>query len=163
MVRKYQTVGEVLDLVGADNCAQGSDYLEGVFSKGVQPLYSLEGAHLIEVLDKERAQVLIDSPQCAENWGAGDLAVWFPAGHGVVLDSVNPFEEQGFTKATGLKKPEQLQAYAVDHLGLSYADLRATRDEKYWKSPSKAAGEVLDLSVFKLITNFVRIKRLRGR
>ncbi len=162
VVRKYETTGEVLDTVSADNCAPDSPYTEGVFSDGVRPLFNLEGAHLIEVLDFERAEVLIDSPECAERWGAGDMAVWFPAGHGVVLDSVNHFEEQGFAHAKSLKKPAELQAYAIDHLGLTYEELRESKDEKYWKSTSKAAGHVLDLSVFKLITNFVRLKRLHG-
>lgn len=163
VIRKYETMGEVLDTVTADNCAQGSPYTEGVFAAGVQPLYNLEGAHLIEVLDHERAQVLIDSPECADRWGSGDMAVWFKAGHGVILDSVNHFEEQGFAHAKSLKKPAELQAYAIDHLGLTYAEWRNSKDEKYWKSTSKAAGEVLDLSVFKLITNFVRRKRLDGQ
>lgn len=163
VIRKYEASGEVLDLVTADSCAQDSPYLEGVFAPGVRPLYSLVGAHLIEVLDPERAEVLIDSPECAERWGSGDLAVWFPAGHGVVLDSVNHFEEQGLTQAKGLKGAEMVQAYAIDHLGLTYEELRASKKEKFWGSPSRAAGEVLDLSVFRLVTNFVRIKRLEGR
>lgn len=163
VIRKYETTGQVLDTVTADNCAPGSPYTEGVFAPGVRPLYNLLGAHLIEVLDPERAQVLIDSPECADRWGSGEMAVWFPAGHGIVLDSVNHFEEQGFANAKGLKKPAELQAYAIDHLGLTYADWRNSKDEKYWKSTSKAASEVLDLSVFKLLTNFVRHKRLDSR
>ena len=162
VLKKYET-GEVLDTVSADNCAQDSPYLEGVFAPGVRPLYSLVGAHLIEVVDHERAEVLIDSPECAERWGIGDLAAWFPAGHGVVIDSVNHFDEQGLTNATGLKGAEAIQAYAVDHMGLSYEELRAKKKEKFWKSAAKAGREVMDLSVFKLVTNFVRLKRLYGR
>ena len=65
-------------------------------------------------------------------------------GHGVVLDSVNHFEEQGLARATWLKKPEERQTYAVDHLGLSYADLRAVRDERWWKKATESAEQVKD-------------------
>jgi hypothetical protein len=122
-------------------------------------LYALQGAHLIDVLDPERAEVLIDSPECAEDWGCGNLAAWFSAGHGTVLDSVNHYEDQGLEHAVGLKKPEERQAYAVDHMGLTLDKLRAVRNEPWWDKASKASKEVADLSTFRLVTNFVRLRR----
>jgi HEAT repeat protein len=160
VVRKYPTSGEVLDTVEAEPCASGSEYLEGVFEGGVRPQYNLEGAHLIEVLDRERCEVLVDSPQCATRWGIGNLAVWFRAGHGLILDSVNHFDNQGLTNATWIKEVDERQAYAVDHMGLSYAELRSTLGEKWWSSNTKAAERVYDRTALKLVTNIVRSKRL---
>lgn len=162
-VRKLPTDSEVLDEVPASPCVAGSPYLDGVFKDGVVPVYSLVGAHLIEVLQPERVEVLIDSPVCAERWGGGELACWLRVGHGVVLDSVNHFDLQGLENAVGLKSEEDRMAWAVDHMGLSYERLRATRDEKWWGNALKASREVRDLSVIRLVTNFVRLRRIEGR
>ncbi len=160
VVTRLETSSEVVDRVEAEPVAADSRWLEGVFDGGVRPLYELSGAHLIEVLDPERAEVLIDSPECAERWGEGNLAVWFRAGHGLILDSVNHFDLQGLGNAVGLKRDEQRQAFAVDRLGLSLEDLRAVRDEPWWGSNTKAARHVADYSAFRFLTNFVRHKRL---
>lgn len=160
VVRKLPTRGEVLDDVLAQPCAPDSPYLRGVFPEGCEPRYALEGAHLIEVLDYERCEVLVDSPECAATWGEGNLAVWFPAGHGLILDSVNHFEEQGLMRATYLKKNDERKAYAIDHMGLRYDELRAIEGEKFWSKNSQAAQHVLDLSVFRIVSNFVREKRI---
>ncbi|MEM9380937.1 MAG: HEAT repeat domain-containing protein [Planctomycetota bacterium] len=164
ILTKFPSPGEVVDSVFAlpTATAEESPYLRGVFDGGVQPYYSLLGAHLIEVLDPERATVLLDSPSAAARHGTGDLAAWFRAGHGVVLDTANHFEEQGFSAAKGLDKPIDRQAFAVNHMGLTLEELRRLAEEKWWKSTSKAAGEVSDLSVFRILTNFVREKRING-
>ncbi|MEO2092929.1 MAG: HEAT repeat domain-containing protein, partial [bacterium] len=159
-VRKLATRNEVLDKVLATPWALDSPYTEGVFQRDVQPIYSLVGAHLIEVIEPERVEVLVDSPECAEAWGGGNLACWFRFGHGKILDSVNHFDLQGLAEATWLKKPEERMAYAMDHMGTSFARIRETRKEKFWKSNTKASREIRDYSVFKLITNFVRLRRL---
>ncbi len=162
VVRRLPTRGEVLDNVFATPCVDDSPYLEGVFGPDVTPMYALEGAYLIDVVDPERCEVLVDSPECADRHGGGNLAAWFTAGHGVVLDSVNHFEEQGLTRATWLKKPAERQAFAVDHMGLSYEELRELLDDRAWKQSGEIAKKVKDLSVFRLITNFVRQKRITG-
>ncbi|WP_419191036.1 HEAT repeat domain-containing protein [Saltatorellus ferox] len=164
VIRKAPSPGEVVDHVFArpTTTALESPYLRGVFEGGVQPFYSLLGAHLIQVVDPERAEVLLDSPYAAARHGSGDLAAYFRMGHGVILDTANHFEEQGFSSAEGLKGDEECQAFAVNHMGYSLKDLRRTRDEKWWKSPSKAAAEIADLSVFRILTNFVREKRING-
>jgi HEAT repeat protein len=162
LVTKFPSPGEVLDRVSATPVALGSPYLTGVFDGGVVPIYELQGAHLIEVLDPERVEVLVDSPEAALRHGSGDLAAWFRAGYGVVLDSVNHFDLQGLELATDLKESAELQGYAVDHMGLSLQRLREIADEKWWKSRSKAAQEIDDLSAFRILTNFVREKRING-
>ncbi|MCA9000539.1 MAG: HEAT repeat domain-containing protein [Planctomycetes bacterium] len=162
VIAKADTPHEVLDRVSTEPAAPDSTFLNGVFEGGSIPIYSLEGAHLIRVVDPIRAQVLIDSPEAAERHGHGEMAAWFPMGHGTVLDSVNHFELQGLTLATDLKKKEELQAYAVNHMGLTMQKLRQVIKEKWWKSRDKAAKNVDDMSAFRLLTNFVREKRLRG-
>ncbi|MCB9904107.1 MAG: HEAT repeat domain-containing protein [Planctomycetes bacterium] len=162
-VGKLNTNGEVLDDVLARACVPDSAFLEGVFEEGVVPVYHLEGAHLIDVHEPEHVEVLVDSPECAERWGGGELACWFRMGHGVMLDSTNHFDLQGLELATDLKKPEDRMAYAMDHMGIDYATIRETQKEKWWKSNNKAAREVKDLSTLELVTNFVRLRRVEGR
>jgi HEAT repeat protein len=159
LVRKLETRGEVLDDLRAHPADTESRYLEGVFGEDVRPVYHLEGAHLIEVLDPEEVEVLIDSPECAAKYGGANLAAWFRLGHGVVLDSANHFQGQGFQSAS-LKDAKERMAFAVDHLGLTHEELRQLRGEKFWGKTSATAERVKDLSVFRLITNFVWLKRL---
>ncbi|MDG1498606.1 MAG: HEAT repeat domain-containing protein [Planctomycetota bacterium] len=161
-IRKFFTSSEVMDKVTASACDPGNGYLKGVFPAGVVPIYSLVGAHLIEVMEPERVEVLVDSAECAERWGEGNLTAWFREGHGRILDSVNHFEAQGLSEATGLKTDEDRMAYAIDHMGISFAKIRETRDEKWWSGNMKAAEHIRDLSVFNLLTNFVRARRIDG-
>lgn len=164
VIRMFPAPGSIVDNVFAmpTAAASTSPYLRGVFEEGVQPYYSLQGAHLIHVVDPERAEVLVDSPYAASRHGAGDLVAHFRLGHGVILDSANHFQEQGFASAPGLKGALECQAFAVNHMGLGLEELRRTRDEAWWRSPSKAAQEIMDLSVFRILTNFVREKRLNS-
>lgn len=160
VVRKFETKGEVMDTVRAEPCAPNSAWLKGVFDGGVEAEYNLEGAHLIELLDRERCVVLVDSPECATRWGIGNLTVLFRTGHGLILDSVNHFNNQGLINATWIKEVEERQAYALDHMGLSYEDWRASQDEKWWSSNNKAAERIYDRTALDLVTNVVRSKRL---
>lgn len=148
-----------LATVNAEPIAIGSPYLVGVFDGGVEPHYNLEGPHLIEVVDPERCEVLVDSPQCAGKYGVGNMTVWFRAGHGLVCDSVNHFNNQGLVNATWLKENEERQAYAVDRMALPWDQWRATASEKWWGSNGKAAERVYDRTALHLVTNFVRSKR----
>ncbi|MFT7486845.1 MAG: hypothetical protein ACI9F9_002701, partial [Candidatus Paceibacteria bacterium] len=163
VLSKFHTRDEVLDTVIASPCDPDSQFTAGVFGEYVQPLYRLEGAHLIDVLQPERVEMLVDSVECAEKWGSGNLACWFSSGHGTILDSTNHFHGQGLQNALGLKKPEQRMAYAMDHMGTSFERIRETAKEKYWGSNHTAAQNILDYSVFNLVTNFVRLRRLEGR
>ena len=156
------TSGEVLGDVPAEPCTAASPYLAGVFGPDVEPIYALEGAYLIRVLEPERCEVLIDSPACLDRFGGGNLCAWMRVGHGVALASANHFEEQGLARAASLKSPEDRQAFAVDHMGLTLEELRQTREERYWKKTADAARAVKDLSVVRLITNIVREKRAAG-
>lgn len=159
VVGKLPTNQEVLDNVEAEACPTDSPYLEGVFDGVTRPIYVLYGSHLIDVHDPERVEVLIDSPDCSTRWGGGNLACWFDAGHGVILDSANHFDLQGLERATGLKSVEDRKAYAMDHMGLDHEEIRQLDGEKVWKSQNKAAKAARDLSAFRFITNFVRYKR----
>jgi len=162
-VRKFETSGQVLENVIAEQRPTASPYLEGVFEGTTRPIYVLYGAHLIEVLDQESVEVLIDSPDCADRWRDANLACWFRAGHGVILDSANHFDLQGFGRADGLKGAKDRMAYAMDHMGIGYEELRELDRKKVWASRGKAAAEARDLSAFRFITNFVRQKRRDSR
>jgi len=80
-------------------------------------------------------------------------------GHGVILDSVNHFSSQGFSSASGLKTPEDRMAFAVDHLSVSYSELRDFAARKVFDNAAKATKEVTDGAAFRFISNFVRNKR----
>lgn len=163
IIGKLPTRDEVMNRVSASPCRPNSPYLEGVFGEGVRPIYSLVGSHLIKVHQPERVEVLVDSIQCAQDHGDGNLACWFRLGHGTIMDSANHFDAQGLTEAPHLKKPVDRMAYAVDHMGISLDLIRRTAKEKFWSSNHRAAGEVFDDSVFRLLSNFVRLRRLEGR
>jgi HEAT repeat protein len=160
--RQLPTHSQVLDLVTAEPCRE-SPYLTGVFEQGTRPRYSLSGAHLIDVLDAERVEVLIDSPECESRWGGGNLAAWWSVGHGLILDSANHFDLQGlgYELAPKMKDAADRIAYAIDTMGLRYADVRAIPND-VWKSSTKSAEDVRDLSMFRFLTNFVRRKRIAG-
>ena len=78
----------------------------------------------------------------------------------MLFDSANHFDLQGLEKAKDLKTGEDRQAYAVDHMGLSFDTWRGNRGKGYWKNPAEASKSVPDLSAFRLLTNFVRSKRI---
>ena len=160
--RQLPTRVQVLDLVTAEPCRE-SPYLTGVFEPGTRPRYSLSGAHLIDVLDPERVEVLIDSPECESRWGGGNLAAWWSVGHGLILDSANHFDLQGlgYELAPKMKDAADRIAYAIDTMGLRYSDVRAIPND-VWKSGTKSAEDVRDLSMFRFLTNFVRRKRIAG-
>ncbi len=153
--------GTIMDRVEALASDPSSPYLEGVFPHETVPIYDLQGAHLIEVLQAERCEVLMDSPGSATRWGCGNLAAWFEVGHGMILDSANHFQEQGIANAQDLKKPEERMSYAFDHMALDYATWRSLRDAKWWRSTRETAQNVFDESAFRFITNFVKQKRMR--
>ncbi len=139
-----------------------STFTRGVFGPDALPLSQLDGGHLIEVLQPERVEVLIESPESAERWGGGNLSCWFRAGHGTLLDLASPMAEPQFPRALRLKKPHQRMAFAVNHMGTSLALIRETVGEKSWKSDSQAAQYITDDSMLRLLTNFVRQRRLMG-
>ncbi len=160
ILRKLETNGDVLDNVVAFAVDPSSPYLKGAFGADAEPLYHLEGSHLIEVLEPELCEVLIDSPQALERWGGGNLAATFRSGHGVILDSANHFDLQGLEVALGLRTAEDRMEFAFDHMGMDYETWRRTQNEKYWDSALKASQNIFDFSALNIVTNFVRAKRL---
>jgi len=159
VVRKLETRAQVLDVVEAARCPSHSPFIEGVFDGVTKPYYMLEGSHLIEVLDPERFEVLIDSPECATRWGDGNLAGWFTIGHGTILDSANHFDLQGMARAK-VKSEKDRMAFAMDHLGYDYAELRKLAAERVFSRQPTAVKKTRDLSIFRFITTFVREKRI---
>jgi hypothetical protein len=159
VVQKLHTRAQIVDTVKAEKCPSNSPLIEGVFDGVTMPLYELMGSHVIDVIDPERFEVLIDSPECATRWGDGNLAGWFTIGHGLVLDSANHFDLQGMSQQR-LRDEKERMAFAVDHLGYDYEELRKLRDEGVFAKQPLAVKRTRDLSIFRFITTFVRQKRL---
>jgi HEAT repeat protein len=166
-MRKYpKAMGQVLDQVRAEELPTDSEYISGVFPGFTRPIYELYGAFLIEVLDPERLEVLIDSPDCATRWGGcGNLAAWFTSGHGVVLGSSNHFDRQTISKLQGawgvsVKTEADRRAFAIDHFGFNWERVRELDKRGVFGKQSEAEKEVTDLSAFRLLSNFVRRKRI---
>ncbi len=131
-----------------------------------RPLYELWGAYLIEVLDPERLEVLVDSPETAAKFnGCGNLAAWFTAGHGVVMGSSAHFDRQTMSKLQGgwgvtMKTEMDRRAFAVDHFGFAWDRVRELDQKGVFARQSESEKEVSDLSSFRFLTNFVRRKRI---
>jgi len=159
VVQKLQTRAQVVDTVEAEPVPVESPFTQGVFDGVTQPLYELVGSHLIDVIDPERFEVLVDSPETATRWGDGNLAGWFTVGHGLVLDSANHFDMQGMRQAKVRDEKERM-AFAIDHLGYDYAEARRLKEEGVFAKQPEAIQKTRDLSMFRLITTFVRQKRI---
>jgi HEAT repeat protein len=166
MRRNVAYPGQVVDQVRAEELPTESEYLNGVFPGLVRPIYELYGAYLIEVLDPERLEVLIDSPETAAKFnGAGNLAAWFTAGHGVVMGSSNHFDRQTMSKlqqawGVTVKTENDRRAFAVNHFGLSWERVRELDARGVFARQAESEREVADLSAFRFLTNFVRRKRI---
>ncbi|MHC4957434.1 MAG: HEAT repeat domain-containing protein [Planctomycetota bacterium] len=159
VVDKLPLKGQVIGTVKAEVVEPDSRYIKGVVDPATSPLYELMGSHLIRVLDPERFEVLIDSPDAATRWGDGNLAGWFTIGHGTILDSANHFDLQGMKNAK-LRTESDRMAFAMDHLGYEYKELRELRARGVFRKATDAEKETRDLSTFRFITTFVREKRL---
>jgi len=159
VIDKLPLKGQVIGNVEAIDVNPENPYMKGVFDRATSPLYKLMGSHLIRVLDPERCEVLIDSPQAASIWGDGNLAAWFSVGHGTILDSANHFDLQGMQDAR-LKTEKDRMAFAMDRLGYDYTELRELKQKGVFRKASVAIKETRDLSTFRFITTFVREKRI---
>lgn len=153
----HHTPTQVMDEVLAEPVREDG-VMRGVLRPGTRTRYVLEGSHLISVKDKERFEVLIDSPACASRWGEGNLAGWYTIGHGLVFDSANHFDLQGMKRDVPGSKDER-RAMAMDVLGYDHDELRDLDKSGVFKSEKKCAEELEDLSMFRLVTNFVMQKR----
>ena len=159
VVDKLPLKGQVIDNVAAEPRPSDSPFLRDVFDEATSPIYTLMGSHLIRVLDPERFEVLIDSPETAAKYGDGNLAGWFTIGHGTILDSANHFDLQGMKPANARTEKERM-AFAMDHLGYQYAELRKLKAEGVFRKGPIADKRTRDVSIFRFITTFVREKRL---
>jgi hypothetical protein len=159
-VRKVATKGEVVGEVSASPAPGDAPLLAGVFPASSLPVHSLYGSHLIDVLRPEAVEVLVDSPEAMVRWGGGNLAAWFPAGHGTVFHTASHFDLQGLERVTGLKTAQDRIAWAVDHMGFEWDEVRKLSEERIWDSQAKSVERARDLSSFRLLSNVVRRKRL---
>jgi hypothetical protein len=50
-------------------------------------------------------------------------------------------------------------AYAMNHMGVDYPDLRKFAEGKIWDSQADSVQAVKDASAFRFLTNFVKYKR----
>jgi HEAT repeat protein len=155
VVRMRGAVSAAQGDVEAQVCAPGSPYLRGAFGTDGTSMVRVQNRNLIEVLDPERVESLLDSPTCADRWGAGNLAARFRLGHGAVLNTANHLNLDGLQLASHLKSPAERQAFAVDHMGMDYELLRESRGEAFWKSNTKASREIFDRSVMRLVHNII--------
>ena len=158
-VRALAAKSPVSEPVFPEPCPGESPWMQDVFSPFARPIYGLRLAALIEVLQPERVEVLIDSPDCATRWGGGNLACWFQLGHGIILDTSNLFSVHELLNVGGLKSGLDRMAYAMDHMGVDYEEARRLAERKVWDSQTEATKAVHDFSPLRLLTNFVRFKR----
>lgn len=157
IARKHQTADQVMDEVRAEGLSIDG-LMKGVLRPATRTRYVLEGSHIISPIDKERFEMLIDSPECAARWGEGNLAGWYTIGHGLVFDSANHFDLQGMKRAVP-KTPKERRAMAMDVLGYSHAEARDLEKRGIFMSEKKCMEDLEDLSMFRLVTNFVTKKR----
>lgn len=158
IARKHETPEQIMDEVRAV-ALSNEGLMKGVLRPGTRTRYVLEGSHVIAPIDRERFEVLIDSPECAARWGEGNLAGWYTIGHGLVFDSANHFDLQGMKRAVP-KFPKERRAMAMDILGYSHAEARDFDKRGVFSSEKRCVDELEDLSMFRLVTNFVTKKRL---
>jgi HEAT repeat protein len=157
IAKMHQTPTQVMDEVRAE-ALSNDGLMKGVLRPATRTRYVLEGSHVISPIDKERFEVLIDSPECAARWGEGNLAGWYTMGHGLVFDSANHFDLQGMKRAVP-KTPKERRAMAMDVLGYSHPEIRDLEKKAVFMSEKKCSDELEDLSMFRLVTNFVTKKK----
>ena len=63
-------------------------------------------------------------------------------------------------KNAKLRTESDRMAFAMDHLGYEYKELRELRARGVFRKATDAEKETRDLSTFRFITTFVREKRL---
>lgn len=153
----HRTPAQVMDEVRAEPLGDDG-MMRSVIRPGTRTRYVLEGSHLISVEDDERFEVLVDSVQCAARWGEGNLAGFFTVGHGLVFDSANHFDLQGM-KRTVPEGSKERKVLAMDVLGYAFDEIRELEDKGVFKSEKRCAEQLEDLSMFRLLTNFVMKKR----
>ena len=59
-----------------------------------------------------------------------------------------------------LRDEKERMAFAMDHLGYDYAELRKLKGEGVFAKQPLAVKKTRDVTIFRFITNFVRQKRL---
>jgi hypothetical protein len=139
-------------------CVPWSPYVGGVFG-GARPLRRGAPQSFVEVLDPDRVEVSIDSPPAAAAFGSADFASWLRCGHGTAVELGCGLDVSGQAYFAGAANADDRAAIAMDRMGLDYPEIRRLRDRKVFDSAAKCASEVVDLSSFRFVTNFVRERR----
>lgn len=145
-------------LVPLSVCSDGP-LVAGVFAPGVRPVRNANPRLMLEVLDPDRVDVLLDSPETAAAFGPSNAAVALRIGHGFALAVSGHVDVLGVPYFAGTKTADERAAIAMDRMGLSHAEVRRLRAEKVFDSLPRCGTEVLDLSAFRLLTNGVRAWR----
>jgi HEAT repeat protein len=158
-VRQFTAKSDADDLVAVDPC-RDDDVSATVFREATRPRFPLVGAHLIDVVDPERVELLVDSAECESEWDCGALLATWSVGHGRIVACASHLESPGLEcqQAPAMKDAADRMAYALDSMDYGYADLRAIPAE-VWKSGNKSADEVRDLGAFRYVTGLVRRHR----
>lgn len=152
------------DVVKIDPVAPRHPFLKDVLRKHVDYTWWLEiQAFPISVHDPFRATVLVDSLEMRLRYGQDTMMATFPAGLGNVLHTTSHFylQQEGFAKAAGSRTEREV--FAIDHLGISVANVRALRARGGLSSARNTTAISRDYSMFRMLVNFIREKKRADR
>jgi len=147
------------DVVVVEPAAPEHPVLRGVFRPNVELKWWLEiQAFPIKVDDPLRAVVLVDSLEMLTRYGSSTMMGEFRAGLGKVLHSTSHFylQKEGFSsEGSALLR----KIFAVDHLGLSIAELRELDSKGAFDNINNTTPISRSYSMFHLLVNFIDEKR----
>lgn len=126
--------------------------LDGFLEEGVDPLWWLEGSsYPIEVLDKDRVKVLVESKELKDRYGESPVIVEFEHGKGRVVHMISHFylqrtetrTKKDMAPASGMVSEEELEAAPMEIKGameeISGAGFRAAQTSVSFISKSIAS------------------------
>ncbi len=151
------------DLVHVEPAVPNHPLLTDVFRPHVDYTWWLEvQAFPITVADPFRATVLMDSLEMRLKYGQDTMMALFPAGLGQVLHTTSHFylQQEGMAQAGSRAERE---AFAIDHLGISIANVRALRSVAGISDARNTTALARDYSMFRLLINFLAAKKATDR
>ncbi len=149
-------------LVPLSACAPWDPSADGVFARGARTSRLATPRLFIEVLDPDRVEVPVDSPEAAASWGPSNLCCWTRAGHGLAADFATQVDAGGAAYFAGLGNSAERAAFAMDQMGVDHAELRLLKSRNVFDSAARCGAEILELSHFRLLANLVRASRRTG-
>lgn len=150
-------------LVPMSPCAPWDPAVLGALPRGGRTSRLASPRLFIEVLDADRVEVPVDSPEAAASWGPSNLCCWTRAGHGMAADFATHVDAGGVPYFAGLSTSADRAAFAMDRMGVGYAEVRALRERDVFDSTARCGAEILELSAFRVLANLVRASRRDGR